>query len=149
MRDLMQAIISDEPRHWDRNEPAQPDAIAQCISDLGIASLPLSYVEFLSLSNGGEGTLGVDPGWFQLWPCEELSEVQQLYHMTEELPGFLAIGSNGGGELLAFDTRNGEPWAVCMIPFITMEVAEAIQIAPDFDTFVTYLGIEASEAKLN
>lgn len=59
--------------------------------------------------------------------------------MSDRLPGFLGFGSNGGGELLAFDTRV-QPWKVCMIPFIPLDESESIVIAPDFVSLSRHFG---------
>jgi hypothetical protein len=64
------------------------------------------------------------------------------YKVSEFIPGFFGFGSNGGGELLAFDTRGSEPWPIVMIPFIPMDVNEARQIASSFDEFVFAIGNE-------
>ncbi len=124
---------------WNRQPPATQDSIEALASDCSL-DLPKQYLEFLTLSNGGEGELGVDPGWFQLWPVEEVLDLNRDYGIDEFLPGFFGFGSNGGGELLAFDTRDNSPWKVVMVPFIPMDVEEAIVIADDFPTFVQAIG---------
>ena len=85
--------------------------------------------------------LAVDPGWFQIWPVDQVAQYNQEYSFKEFLPGFFGIGSSGGGELLAFDMRAVPPWPVVAVPFIPLSEAEAIQVAPNFMTFVSYLGV--------
>ena len=57
--------------------------------------------------------------------------------MNFRLFGF---GSNGGGELFAFDTRTAQPWKVYMIPFISMDEEEALLVAEDVATFAHAIG---------
>jgi hypothetical protein len=49
-----------------------------------------------------------------------------------ESPGFVAFGSNGGGEMLAFDAEG----RVFMIPFVGMSVRDAKPIAASWSEFV-------------
>ena len=58
------------------------------------------------------------------------------------LPDFFGFGSNGGGELFAFEINQGKPWKIVMIPFIPMEANEAITIAQDFEEFIRAIGRE-------
>ena len=50
--------------------------------------------------------------------------------------------SNGGGELFAIDMHEEKLWNVIMVPFIGMQVYDAILIADDFNGFVHYPGRE-------
>jgi SMI1/KNR4 family protein SUKH-1 len=92
------------------------------------------------VSNGGEGDLGAEPGWIAFWPAEEVIALNDGYEVAQWLPGFFGIGSNGGGELIAFDTRGGEPYPVVMVPFDCMDVAEAVHIAASFESFRELIG---------
>jgi hypothetical protein len=119
---------------------AEEAAIQKLIAAAEVA-LPPEYVEYLRIVNGGEGDLAVDPGWFQIWPADQVVELNSAYELRKYLPGFFGIGSSGGGELLAFDARSEPPWPVVMIPFIAMEEAEAEQVAPDFESLVRLMGV--------
>ena len=104
--------------------------------------VPDSYFDFLRLTNGGEGSLGgVEPGWFMPWPAEEVLHNNLGYNVAEFLPGLFAFGSNGGGELFAFDLRETGKGSIVMVPFIPMELDEAIVVAASFDEFVTHVGV--------
>jgi hypothetical protein len=61
------------------------------------------------------------------------------------VPGFFGIGSSGGGELLALDTRGVQPWKVVKIPFVPMTVKEAIVIVDSFFAFIQAMGHEFKE----
>src|SRR5262245_59858416 len=125
---------------WTRREaPAEPGAVAALSATSGI-ELPEAYLALLRLSNGGEGPLGVEPGWFRLWPVEEILALNRGYEVHEYLPGLFGFGSNGGGELFAFDTRRGPPWPIVMAPFIGMEKDTLVEIASDFAEFLRLTG---------
>ena len=134
-------LVADSSAKWDREVPADPKAIQQLVAE-ALVDLPEEYLTLLQHSNGGEGELGVEPGWFQLWPNEKVIEYNNSYEVAENVPGFFGFGSSGGGELLAFDMRGGKPWKIVMIPFIVMQVEDAIVIADDFGTFVQSIGRE-------
>ena len=127
-------LVQDDTAEWTRRSPADPDALARIAA--AFPQLPADYLSFLALSDGGEGVLGVEPGWFVLWSTEELSARNQGYRVAKYLPGFTAFGSSGGGEMLAFapDRR------VVMVPFIPMQPSEAIVIAASFTALVRAFG---------
>lgn len=67
-------------------------------------------------------------------------KLNKANEIDKYLPGFFGFGSNGGGELFAFEIIQGEPWKIVMIPFIPMEANEAITIANDFEEFIRAIG---------
>jgi hypothetical protein len=75
------------------------------------------------------------------WPAGEVVTANRDYEVSEFVPGLYGFGSNGGGELLAFDCRGGLPYPVVMVPFMPMEWAEAVQIAISFDEFRAKIGV--------
>jgi len=119
--------------------PASEDSI-RALKNNCEWDLPADYLSFLRLSNGGDGELGIDPGWFQIWPAEEVLPLNEGYEIHTNIPGFFGFGSNGAGELLAFETRAPHSGAVYMIPFVAMEESDAIKIADDFLTFAHAFG---------
>lgn len=125
--------------HWDREPPADESAIEALVEQSGV-DLPQDYLAFLRFSNGGDGHINIEPGWFQIWPAEEVVESNQFFELEEELPGFFGFGSNGGGEMLAFDMRSSQPWPVVMVPFGPLEAEFAIKIADDFLSFADAIG---------
>jgi hypothetical protein len=104
---------------WDPEEPAKPESIQNLVENAG-KELPEEYLALLGYSDGGDGILGIEPGWLQLWSSTEVLEHNKDYEIEEYIPGFFGFGSSGGGELLAFDTRRGKPWKIVMIPFVPM-----------------------------
>lgn len=124
---------------WRGCPPATGAALDQLRSGAPI-SLPDEYVSLLAISNGGEGDLGINPGWVSFWPAEHILECNADYKVAEFAPGLFAFGSNGGGELLAFDARSGPPHSVVIVPLIPLELARAVPVAPDFRSFVSAVG---------
>ncbi|MHC4400934.1 MAG: SMI1/KNR4 family protein [Planctomycetota bacterium] len=124
---------------WRPASPAPETALWQLVADAPVP-LPDSYLDQLRTSNGGEGNLAVEPGWVVFWPAEEVIVNNREYQVSEYLPGFFAFGSNGGGELLAFDCRQAPPFSVVMVPFIPMEQKEAVQVAKNFNEFRQAIG---------
>jgi SMI1 / KNR4 family (SUKH-1) len=118
------------------NPPASSALIAQCQANLRF-QLPADYVEFLQQMNGGEGFMG-DNEYLMLWRVEELAEMDAGYNVPEFTPELFLFGSNGGGEAFAFDTRS-TPQPIVAVPFIAMELCDAIMIATNFRTFLEVL----------
>jgi len=131
------AVLRDA--HVDRGSRASEAAIRSLSESAGII-LPDVYLAFLRNSNGATGDLGIEPGYVVFWRAEEVVANNVGYKVAEFAPGFFGFGSNGGGELLAFDIRGLIPWPIVMIPMIPMDAKEAIQIAPDFISFLTAFG---------
>ncbi len=131
-----------EGADWDRKGPADPSSISELIGAVA-EPLPDAYVALLQYSNGGEGPLSIAPGWLQLWPAEKVLRLNKAYFIDTNLHGYFGFGSDGGGELFAFDLRQGRPCKVVMVPFVPMTEAELVIVADDFETFVRAMGREA------
>lgn len=67
--------------------------------------LPLSYLSFLSWSNGGEFRTGAR--WFQFFSTREVREHLLAYHLPEYMPGVLPFAMDGGSLFYMFDMRRG------------------------------------------
>jgi hypothetical protein len=62
----------------------------------------------------------------------------------EFFPGFIIIGSDGGGELIALDARTPEALPVVALDMTNGDLRETVkQIASDFDAFVDLIGVES------
>jgi hypothetical protein len=77
------------------------------------------------------GGLSVAPWGFDLWPFDELEEINKGYETQKCVPGFWGFGSNGAGELFAFDQAG----QIFMIPFIPMDAKSAVKIADSWMDF--------------
>ena len=87
-------------------------------------TLPSDYLTYLEDGVDVAPTEG-EPGYFQLWHPDAVEEMNRSYRVAEYAPGFLGFGSDGGGEMLAFDAHG----SVFKIPFVGMAPKEAKKIA--------------------
>ena len=71
---------------------------------LGV-SFPPEYREFLLHANGGEGIVGGE-SYLILDRAEDLVDFHVRAKMPDLFPGFVAIGTDGGGTGFAFDFAN-------------------------------------------
>jgi hypothetical protein len=98
--------------------PASDDLLA-VLRRLLPSDVPRDYFDFLQRHNGGDfwpdqgawDGLGFD--YLRLDRAEEVSESQQRGTFSGS-PELLVIGTDGGGQWLAFDTRRGPPWPIVM-----------------------------------
>jgi hypothetical protein len=95
--------------------------------------LPSDYVAFLSKFDGGEGMIG--EAYVMFWGTGDLPEMNAAYQVAEYAPGLLLIGSDGGGEALAFDMRKTS-WPVVRVPFVGMDLSCVEPLAPSFNVFL-------------
>src|SRR5687768_3466863 len=93
----MPSIESGDAKQWTPAKPATKAAMQQLVKSAGV-ELPADYLTSLHGSSGGEGSLGIEPGWITLWPAQEVIAANRDYRVSEFLPGFFGIGSSGGGE---------------------------------------------------
>lgn len=132
-------LIKDNSANWARAEPATELALQIMLGQIDL-NLPIDYLDFLRCSNGGEGELPIPPYWFQIWAAEAVADANRDYNVTTNLPGYFAFGSSGGGELFLFDTRREPFRRIFTVPVIPMDENLAIEIAPDFQSFIAYMG---------
>ncbi|MFD1987940.1 SMI1/KNR4 family protein [Mesorhizobium newzealandense] len=130
-----------EGREWRKNGGASDEAI-QKLRDVAPVVLPESYFALLSLTNGGEGPLPTQPLWLALDAAEEVIETEQQGTFKEFFPGFFVIGSNGGGEAIAFDLRTAGPYPLVAFDITNSDLIESVwPIALDFDEFLGLIGL--------
>ena len=116
---------------------AGSDEIGAFEQEAAIA-LPSEYREFLRFTNGGEGFIGPN-SYAMLWKINELLQFNKEYEVQKYAPGLLLFGSSGGGEAFAFDLRFGGNKPVVSVPFVGMDLSEALPIAETFDGFLEHL----------
>lgn len=132
-------------RNWHRALPASEVSLTRLRTACPVG-LPDGYFSLLGFSNGGEGPLPVQPLYFQLDPAEYAAEAIERGAHNEFLHGFVVIGSNGGGEYIAFDVRGVSPWPVVAIDMTNIDLDESIrQISPSFEDFLDLIGREKTE----
>lgn len=108
-------------------------------------NLPSSYINFLKNHNGAIGDLPVQPFYFQLWQLGEALDNNEGYEVQEYLPGYFAVGSNGGDDMLALKIDDKKIYS---IPFAPMEEESAFLVAESFEAFESIIGF-TEEAEQN
>jgi hypothetical protein len=124
---------------YELNPPANSADVALLREQLPL--LPADYFSFLLESDGGEGFVGVEPGYFQLWRANEVARCSSEYEVPKYLPGYVAVGSSGGGELFVFPV-SGTPPGIFRVPAIGMAPAGVRRVARSFSAFVSEFGYE-------
>ncbi len=94
--------------------------------------LPEEYDRYCAGNGPKQGGLAVQPLWFHLWPAEDVEQLNRDYPVAEFAPGFLGFGSNGGGELLAFDADG----RVFTMPFVGLGKEHPWLVAGSWSGFV-------------
>jgi hypothetical protein len=84
--------------------------------------LPHDYVLFLSKYSGYESFL--KDTYFVLWDETELLSLNEGYEVQNYLSNVLAIGSNGGGEMIGLKYRGNNDYKIVLLPFGSMEETE-------------------------
>jgi|SRR5690349_3722060 len=88
-------------------------------------NLPVDYVHYLESGGTLEAFTMGEPGYIALWPLANVAQYNADLNVAEYAPGYLAFGSDGGGELLAFD----DDGCVYRLPMVGIESRYAIKIA--------------------
>ena len=112
-----------------RFAPASSEAIAELLSKY--PALPGDYIALMRQTNGLEGGIGVEPGWLVLWPVEEVLVASEECGLSTDLPGYVAIGGNGGNELFIISSSLGDSSPVYVVPMIGMSESAMLKIAPN------------------
>ena len=121
------------------NSPASEAAVSTLRGQF--PHLPSDYFEFLLRSDGGEGFLGISPGYFVIWSAHEVVQFTREYELHIYLPGYVCVGSSGGGELFVLPI-SGSPVGLFMVPAIGMAPDVVAIVAPTFSQFVAAFGGE-------
>ncbi|MCX6624633.1 MAG: SMI1/KNR4 family protein [Acidobacteria bacterium] len=122
---------------YQTTRPASPEEIAAFEREAGV-TLPSDYREFLRFTDGGEGFIGPN-SYAMLWRIGDLLRFNREYQVHEYAPGLLLFGSSGGGEAFAFDQRSGVQKPVVSIPFVGMDLSDALPLAETFEGFLEHL----------
>ena len=75
--------------------------------------------------------LDTNPYLCEFWPQEELSKYNVEYEVPVYAPGYFGFATSGGGEMFALSPSG----AVVCLPFIGMEPAVALSVAPSWAAF--------------
>jgi len=131
--------IDWENQRYALHEPASRDAVNSLRAYA--PNVSAEYFEFLERSNGGEGFLGISPGYFMLWRAEEVATFSAEYEISEYLPEYIAVGSSGGGDLFVLPI-SGRSEGIFMVPAIGMELEYVRLVAKNISTFEEAFGGE-------
>jgi len=100
-------------------------------------TLPQEYVDFLKVSDGGEGFIGQN-SYVIFWKLNELMKLNDAYQVRNYADKLFLFGSNGGGEAFAFDTRQ-KPYTIVSVPFVGMDMELIETIGKTFWEFLEFL----------
>jgi hypothetical protein len=117
------------------NPPIEENKIKKVETELGI-TFPKDYFEFISNSNGAEGSLGEN--YLILWSIEDIIQLNEAYGVNDFSKGLVLFGSDGGDTAFAFDARTNETHIVT-VPFIGMDLEEVTTCSNTFNGFLQYL----------
>lgn len=116
--------------------PATTEEINAAEKELGL-EFPKSYVDFLLITNGAEGSIG-EENYLVLWSVNEIVELNNEYAVKEFTPQLTYFGSDGGGTAYAFDV-SGDTISFAEIPFESIDIEDRVHIANSFNAFVEAL----------
>ncbi len=98
------------------------------------------YLIFMREHNGCDGPIGHN-GNISIWPLEEVVLWTEQYRVSEQAPGLLLFGSDGGNEGFAFD-RQEAGWPIVSVPLIGMSRKEMKFVAATFTEFIKRLAAD-------
>jgi hypothetical protein len=116
--------------HFYWKEPASRQAVENR-ERLIRTEFPKEYKEFLCSSNGCYGFLK-NERYIILYAVEDVESAD-----PEDVENIIIIGSDGGGEAVAFDTKS-EDFPIVLVPFIGMEREQILPLAKNFSELLTY-----------
>ena len=136
------ASIRSTISSWIASYDPATDAEINELVDAASISLSPAYLTLLRATNGGE-TFVVDSDsddafYLVLWHSADVITCNDDFEVTSKAPDHFAIGTNGSGELLAFDRRRNDE-ALYMLPAIGLTGDAAILVAPSFDQILLKL----------
>lgn len=98
---------------------------------LGLQRLPAEYRSWCCEHDGAEDSVG--DVYLVLYSVDDV--VEASLQMREFVPGIVVIGSDGGGELFAFDGRSADS-PIVMVSAIGLGWGDSIVQAKTFDEFM-------------
>jgi hypothetical protein len=95
--------------------------------------IPEDYISYAINYSGYEAFTG--PEYVRLWDMDELIEINNAYNIFRHLPHTLGIGTNAGGDFIAFENLNGII-RVVLSPFIDLDPQYHTEIGNSFTDFL-------------
>jgi hypothetical protein len=133
-------IVTARIGSWRSHSPAATEDQIAGLRKAAPFVLPAEYVELLKVTNGGEGELALEPGWFQIWPAHDVQVHNTGYRVSDFHPGFWGFGSSGGGVMFAFRGDRNAQATVFGVPFDSIDPKDIRVVAQDFHEFLLALG---------
>jgi hypothetical protein len=100
--------------------PASDAEALRSLQELLPAGVPSDYFQFLSSYDGVEFSFD-DVDWeregydsIRLFSVQEMLRMRKDDWISEALPTLVVIGTDGGGQFLAYDTSAGGSWPLVM-----------------------------------
>jgi hypothetical protein len=101
-------------------------------SKLGVnMKFPDDFVNYLRSGAPRGGELPDFPLWFEIWPEDQMEQLNKEYEVEKYAPGFYGFAGDGGGEMYAF----GSDGAIYALPLIGMEPKVAKRLAGSWTEF--------------
>ena len=116
----------------------------ELISEVNGMTLPDDYLAFIREHTGGEGPFG-ENGYGCFYRIEELQEVNDDYEVNNWWPGHIVIGTDGGGELWAY---NPDKKIYCQIDSCNIEDDSGdtyMTISPSLEEFLIKMDDELAD----
>ena len=121
----MRKTVENLPSTFSKEPAATVESIAR-LKETSPVPLPEDYLEFLSYSNGGAGSVGEE--YFILWRAEEITRNNEEYEVNVYAPDLFFFGSDGGGNGYV----RSHPYDIVDVPFIGMSLEYTTKIANNF-----------------
>ena len=141
---ISELLATDDRNLQCRNAPANEIVLQEFLSKCSF-NPPHDYVEFIRCVNGAEGELAIAPGWFQLWPIEDVLNLNESYKVEQFHPTCFGFGSSGGGVMFAFKRDAIEPSTVFGIPFDSIDPKDICVVADTFIAFANAMGYSSPD----
>lgn len=124
------------PIGFEANGPASDEQIRAVMNALDF-QLPLDYIEFIKLYNGGEGEIGQN-SWLVLFPLKDLIDFNKANNLLmEQIPNYFLIGKDAADTGYAFHKQTGAVYSFGMMS--DFETDTIIECGINFNDFLLKL----------
>ena len=97
---------------------------------------PPEFIDYLRSGAPRFADLPSFPVYVEFWEESDLETFNREYEVEKYAPGFIGFGSDGGGEMFAFDGAG----RVVALPFIGMDPKDATPICDSWSEFASRIG---------
>lgn len=134
-------LIEDALRRFSWRSPLGASEAEIAALRTSAPGVPADCLTLLGIANGGEVDLETTAQmtWFRLWAAQEAIDNNYQYDVGGQIPGYWALGTNGGGEMLTFD-GNDPRWPLYAIPFSSMFEKDRVLVAVSLAALLRRVG---------